>query len=122
MRCVSHSGIDGLGVIRPILIGQMSIEGNARVVSILGVYLASSFAAATSAKTLPIRRRRGSFAPVLGERDTVLKVDEFGQRLRIGFVSDVPGDKPGELRQTRVWTGFSHFPETQISCISQNGR
>lgn len=87
---VSHSGIDGLDVIRPVLIGQMSVEGNARVVAIFGIHLAGSFAATTGPEALTVGRRSGSFPPVPSKRHIVLIIDEFGERLRVRFISNVP--------------------------------
>ena len=64
---------------RCILIGDVSVEGDAGIIPIFGVYLASRFAAAARTVALTLRRRSGTFAPVRSERDAMLLVDDFGQ-------------------------------------------
>ena len=79
MRRIANGGVDDLGMKGRVLIGDVRVEGDAGIISIFRVHLASRFAAATRAVTLTIRRGSGAFAPVRSERNTVLMVDDFGQ-------------------------------------------
>jgi hypothetical protein len=78
LRRVANGGIDDLGMEGRILIGDVSVKSDAGIIPILGVYLASGFAAATCTIALTIRRRSIAFAPVRRERGAMLMVDYFG--------------------------------------------
>jgi hypothetical protein len=45
---------DHLGVVRAVLVGDMGVEGDARLVAVMGVHIADGFAAAVGAVELPV--------------------------------------------------------------------
>jgi hypothetical protein len=81
MRRVANGGIDDFGMEGCVLIGDVSVEGDARIIPIFRVHLASCFAAAARAVALAVGTGGCAFAPVRSERNAVLMVDDFGQSL-----------------------------------------
>lgn len=45
---------DHLGVVRAVLVGDMGVEGDARLVAVMGVHIADGFAATAGAVELPV--------------------------------------------------------------------
>ncbi len=54
MRRIANGGVDDLGMKGCVLIGDVSVEGDAGIVPVLRVHLASRFAAAARAIALTI--------------------------------------------------------------------
>jgi hypothetical protein len=65
-----------------VLIGDVSVEGDTRIVPIFRVHLASRFAAPARAVALTIRRRSSAFAPVRSERNGVTSINGVLRMLR----------------------------------------
>jgi len=76
------------------LIGDVRVEQNAGIVAVLGVAVSGRFAVSAGAEPLRVGRRRCPFAPVGGERQTVLIIHEFSEGLGVRLVADVPCDEP----------------------------
>ena len=49
-------------------------------------------------------------------------VDDFGQRSRVGLVSNMPSYEPGQFGDACAWTCFSHFAQVQIGRVGKDGR
>ena len=79
MRRIANGGVDDRPMEGCVLIGDVSVEGDAGIIPIFRVHLARRFAAAARAISLTIRRRSSAFAPVHSERHAMLMVDDFGQ-------------------------------------------
>lgn len=56
-----------------------------------------------------------------GERMPELRIDQFGQRRRIGFVAGMPGLQPGELGVGRAVAGLGHLGQAQVDRVGQDG-
>jgi hypothetical protein len=96
VRGIADRGVDHLGVERGILVGDVRVEGHARLGAVSGVDLPGRLPRAAGAEPLAVRGRSGPRAPVPRQGEPVLVVDEFSQRLAVGLVADMPGDQPGE--------------------------
>jgi hypothetical protein len=81
MRRIANGGVDDFGMEGRVLIRNVSVEGDAWIIPVFRVHLASRFAAADRAVALTIRRGSGAFAPVRSERNAVPMVDDIGQSL-----------------------------------------
>lgn len=99
---VAHTNVDYPRAERGVLIGDMGVKQLPRFCALSWVDVTGTLGPATSAEALAIRQRSSAVAPVLGERMLVLGIDEIGQARRIGFVPDVPGLQPGQLRVGRA--------------------
>jgi hypothetical protein len=55
VRGVTDRGVDDLGMERGILVGDMRVEGRARIVSVPGVHLAPGFTDAAGSEPLAVR-------------------------------------------------------------------
>jgi hypothetical protein len=51
-----------------------------------------------------------------------LRVHQFGQRRRIGFVAGMPGLQPGELGVGRAGAGLGHLGQPKVDRIGQDRR
>ena len=60
VRCVSHRGVDDLGMKGCVLVGNVSIEGDAGIVAVFQVYLTGGLAAASGTVSPSQTRSRGS--------------------------------------------------------------
>jgi hypothetical protein len=80
---------DELGVERRILIRDVGVERHARVGAVPGVDLTAGIAEAASPIPLAVRRRGRTLAPMAGECEAVVMVDDLGQGLRMVAVHSV---------------------------------
>ncbi len=118
---VADRGVDDLGMERGILVGDVRVEGRARVVPVPGVHLAPGLADAAGPEPLAVRGRRRALAPVVGERLLAVVVDDLGQPLAIGLVADVPVGDPAQPRQGRAGAGIRHPVQPEVDRIGQDG-
>lgn len=79
MRGIANGGVDDLGMEGRVLIGDVSVEGHARIIPIFRVHLARRFAASSRSIALAVGGRGCPFAPICSERNAVLMIDDFGQ-------------------------------------------
>jgi hypothetical protein len=57
---------------------------------------------------------------MFGEGMPELRVHQFGQRCRIGFVADVPGLQPSQLGVGRAGAGLGHLGQAQVDRVGQD--
>jgi hypothetical protein len=48
-----------------------------------------------------------------------LRVDQFGQGCRVGFIADVPCLQPGQFEVSRAGAGFRHLGQVEIDSVGQ---
>jgi hypothetical protein len=72
-----------------VLIGEMGIEAEAGVVPVAGVDLAGGIAAFGGTKELSVGRGGCSVTPYRGNRQSVMGVDDAGERRLVGFGADI---------------------------------
>lgn len=87
---VSHASANHLGVKRCVAVRDVRVELNAGTRAAAGVDLGAAFAPSANGKTLAVGRGCRAFASLGAEFLLVLGIDDFGQRQRVGFISDVP--------------------------------
>jgi len=78
-------------------IGDMSIEGEARISAIAGIDLAAWRHALAAPEELSIRTRGGSLSPRGSDWQSVVGVDEGRQGRAIGFLADIGITGPDQL-------------------------
>ena len=61
-----------------------------------------------------------SVAPVRGELKPVMMIDNFGKRLRVSLIPDVPGGDARQRRERDTRTRISHPREPQVDAIGEN--
>ena len=64
---------------------------------------------------------RHPFSPVLGERVPMMIIDQLGEGLRVCLIPDVQGCEPVELTGSCARTGLSHFGDSEIDAVGENG-
>ena len=122
IRRVSDRRVDHLNVVAAMLIRQMRVKQRARLITVARINVTGRLAPAAGAEPLPVGGRGGTFAPLGGERQSVLVVDEFGERLGIGLVAHMPARQPRQFRKARPRAGFGHLGKSEIRAVGQNGR
>src|SRR3954471_1470879 len=105
MRRVSDRRADELGVERRVLVRDVGVERHPRVGAVPRVDLTAGIAEAASPIPLAVRRRGRPLAPVAGEGEAVVMVDDLGQGLRIALLANMPGGDPAEVRERDARTG-----------------
>ena len=78
-----------LDAVGAVLIGEMGIEAEAGVVPVAGVDLAGGIAAFGGTKELSVGRGGCSVTPYRGNRQSVMGVDDAGERRLVGFGADI---------------------------------
>ncbi len=68
-----------------VLVGDMRVETQARVLTVSRVHVAGGIAALCGAEELPVRRRCCAIAPCGCDWEPMVRVDDSGECCRIGF-------------------------------------
>ena len=103
-----------------VLVRNVRVEKHPGFSAVAKINLAHCFTAATGAKTLSIGRSCFSFTPMLSECVAVMMVDQFGERLGIGFITDVQRGEPVELACRCSRAGFRHFRNAEIDGVGKD--
>ena len=88
MRCLAGCGGDHFRMERSVLIGNKSVEADARLVAVPRVYVGDRLARTASKEVLAIGTRLRAVTPDSGQRQCAVRVDQASKGLRIGRPAD----------------------------------
>lgn len=97
----------------------MSVEFDARVLTVVQIYQSSDFATPARSKELAVRGGSGAAAPMSREGLAILRIDQAGKGQRIALFANVPIGRPAKLPPSRIATGLSHASEPEVDGIGQ---
>src|SRR5215472_19087691 len=97
MHGFAGSRCNHLGVERRVAVGEMRVELDARVITVVRVEAAGVATEAACPEELTVRRRREAVAEQCGERLSLLLIDQALKGQSIRLVADVPVRRPGQL-------------------------
>ena len=104
-----------------MLVGDVRIETQARVLAVARVHVAGGIAALGGAEELPVRGRCGAIAPCGCDREPVMRVDNPGECRRVGLRARIGVGGPDQPSAGDAAAGGRHAAKTEIGRIGQQG-
>src|SRR5262245_18696219 len=92
----------------------MSVEFDARVLTVVQIYQSSYFTTPARSKELAVRGGSGAAAPMSRQGLAILRIDQAGKGQRIALFANVPIGRPAKLPPSRIATGLSHAYEPEV--------
>src|SRR5947209_18248863 len=77
----------------------MSVEFDARVLTVVQIYQSSDFTTPARSKELAVRGGSGAAAPMSRQGLAILRIDQGGKGQRIALFANVPSDVQQSCRQ-----------------------
>ena len=103
-----------------MLVGDVRIETQARVLAVARVHVAGGIAALCGAEELPVRRRCGAVAPGGCNREPAVRVDDSGECCGVGFRTRIGVCGPDQLVAADTLAGSGHAAKTEIGRVGQH--
>lgn len=97
----------------------MSVEFDARVLTVVQIYQSSDFTTPARSKELAVRGGSGAAAPMSRQGLAILRIDQDSKGQRIALFANVPIGRPAKLPPSRIATGLSHACEPEADGIGQ---
>jgi hypothetical protein len=103
------------------LVDKMANLECTRLIAIAGIDGPNSHTASSGFESLPVRGTRGAVAPVSSELKLMLMIDDFGKRLGVRLIPDVPSGDARQCRKRNSRTRIRHSSQSKIDAIGKDG-
>lgn len=132
-RAVVHQAVEHVGsfvagrrhhadAVGSVLVRDVGIEFQARIVAVARVHLPGGIATLGRTEELSVGGRGGAVAPDRCSRQSVVGIDDLGQRRLVGLGTNIGIGGPDQLITRDALAGGRHAAEPEIGGIRQNHR
>ena len=117
---VAHPHVDHLGAEGRVLVGDVGVKRTPGFGAVLRIDVTGALGPPAHLEALAVGRGGRPVAPSCGEGMAELCVDQFRQRGRVRFVTDVPRLQPRELGVGQPGAALRHLGQSQVDRVGQD--